>query len=65
MADGANAAIVPCLKCAEPAHRTYEGPEDDRYRCSEHSFEFAMDWSYDGPPQRPRWPSSEEEAEKI
>jgi len=43
MAGGENAAIVPCLKCAGPAHRTYEGQEDDHYRCSECGFEFGID----------------------
>jgi len=65
MAGGANAAIVPCLKCAGPAHRTYEGQEDDHYRCSECGSEFGIDWSVEGPPETPRWPISEEEAKKI
>lgn len=65
MAGGANAVIVPCLKCAGPAHRIHEGQENDHYRCSECGFEFCIDWSYDGPPETPRWPISEEEAEEI
>ncbi len=65
MAGGVNAAIFPCLRCAGPAHRTYEGQEDDHYRCSECGSEFNIDWSYDGPPQSPCWPISEEETEKI
>ena len=65
MAGGVNATIVPCLKCAGPAHRTCEGMEDDHYRCSECGSEFGIDWSYNGPPQSPCWPISKEEAEKI
>jgi hypothetical protein len=65
MAGGANAAIVPCMKCAGAAYRTYEGCEDDHYRCSQCGSEFGIDWSCDVPPQAPCWPISEEEAEKI
>jgi len=65
MAGGRNAAIVPCLHCAGAAHRLTEGMEDDSYRCSECGREFGIDWSYDGPPQTPRWPISEEEAKEI
>ncbi len=65
MAGGENAGIVPCLKCAGPAHRTHEGQEDDYYKCSECGSEFGIDWSCDGPPKRPCWPISGEEAEKI
>lgn len=65
MAGGGNAAIVPCMKCAGRANRTCEGQEDDHYRCSECGFEFGIDWSQDGPPETPRWPISEEEAQEI
>ncbi len=53
MAGGVNAAIILYLKCGGSADRTFEGQEDDRYRCSECGFEFGMGWSYDGPPQIP------------
>jgi hypothetical protein len=65
MAGGVNAAIVPCGKCAGPSHRTYEGQEDDHYRCSECGYTFGIDWHVDGPPQYPCWPISEEKAEEI
>lgn len=65
MSGGPHAAIVPCLKCAGPANRTSEGLEDDYYRCSQCGYTFGIDWSYDGPPQRPCWPISEQEAETI
>jgi DNA-directed RNA polymerase subunit RPC12/RpoP len=64
MAGGKNAAIVPCGKCVRAAVRTSEGLEDDYYRCSECGYEFGIDWSYDGPPQKPCWPISEEETEE-
>jgi hypothetical protein len=47
-----------------PSDRIYEGLEDDHYRCRECGCEFAVDWSYDGPPQKPCWPISEEAAEE-
>lgn len=62
MASGIHAAAVPCIKCAGRADRTSEGQENDYYRCSECGSEFGIDWSYDGPPQSPCWPISEEEA---
>jgi hypothetical protein len=65
MAGGVNAAIVPCWKCAGPAHRVYEGFEDDHYKCGECDFGFGIDWSRSGPPQSPCWPISEEEASQI
>jgi hypothetical protein len=65
MAGGTNASIVPCMKCAGAAHRTAEGQENDHYECSECGNEFLIDWYYDGPPQRPCWPISEEEAKNI
>jgi hypothetical protein len=65
MAGGVNAAVVPCGKCAGPAHRTYEGQEDDHYRCGECGYSFLIDWHVDGPPQNPCWPVSEEKAEEI
>src|SRR5262245_46062490 len=62
MAGGENAAIVPCLKCAERADRISEGQEDDYYRCQTCGYEFGIDWSYEGPPSKPCWPISAEEA---
>jgi hypothetical protein len=64
MAGGEYAAIVPCLRCAGAADRIHEGLEDDHYRCRKCHCEFAIDWSYDGPPENPCWPISEEEAEE-
>lgn len=64
MAGGINAAIVPCLKCAGPAHRIAEGQEDDYYRCGGCGSEFGIDWFYDGPPQSPCWPITEEEIQE-
>jgi len=61
MAGGVNAAIVPCLKCAGAAHRTSEGQENDYYQCGECGFEFGIDWSYDGSPQTPCYPISEQD----
>ena len=54
MAGGTNAAIVPCLRCA-----------GDNNKCSACGKNFGINWSYDGPPQRPCWPISEEEAKNI
>ena len=65
MAGGIFATIVPCLRCAGAAQRTAEGQEDDHYKCRECGNVFLIDWSYDGPPQRPCWPISEEEARNI
>jgi len=65
MAGGEYAAILPCLRCAGPADRIFEGLEDDHYRCRECHAEFAVDWSYDGPPKTPCWSISEEEAEEC
>lgn len=62
MAGGMNAAIVPCMRCAGPAHRTSEGVENDYYKCDECGYGFGIDWSYEGPPREPCWPISEEEA---
>jgi hypothetical protein len=64
IAGGTNAAIVPCVRCVGPAVRTCEGLEDDHYRCSKCGYEFSIDWDYDGPPQAPCWPISEEETKK-
>ncbi len=61
MAGGVNAAVVPCLQCAERAVRISEGLENDYYRCSACGYEFGIDWSYDGPPPMPCWPISQEE----
>ncbi|MDQ3908565.1 MAG: hypothetical protein M3268_09515 [Acidobacteriota bacterium] len=64
MAGGVNAAVVPCLRCAGRAERTSEGIENDYYECRECGLKFGIDWFYDGPPQQPCWPISEEEAEE-
>jgi len=64
MAGGVNAAIVPCLKCAGAADRTSEGQENDYYQCGECGFEFGIDWSYDGSPQTPCYPISEQETKE-
>ena len=64
MAGGEHAAIVPCVRCLGPSNRIYEGLEDDHYRCRECHCEFAVDWSYDGLPEKPCWPISQEEAEE-
>ena len=64
MAGGINAAIVPCLRCVGPANRTSECLENDYYKCNDCGYGFGIDWEYDGPPQKPCWPISEEEAEK-
>ena len=65
MAGGINAAIVACMKCIERAVRTYEGIETDGYQCSACGFQFSIDWSHTGAPQKPCWPLSEEEAEEA
>jgi hypothetical protein len=53
-----------CMRCGEKAQRTYEGIEDDHYRCERCGFEFGVDWSR-GPPERPCWPPSDEEREAF
>ena len=65
MAGGEHATIVPCLYCAGPADRIFEGLEDDHYRCRECHSEFNIDWSYEGPPKSSCWPISEEDAKEI
>ena len=65
MAGGVNAAIVPCIKCVGRADRTSVGLENDWYKCSECGHKFGIDWSHCGPPQTPRWPLTEEEAEEA
>ncbi len=60
MAGGPNAEVVPCMMCFARAVRTYEGLEDDHYRC-ERGHSFGIDWSHDGPPAKPCWPPSDEE----
>lgn len=62
MAGGEHAAIVPCLKCTGPAHRTTEGLENDSYLCAVFGFALLIDWPYEGPPRTHCWPISEEEA---
>lgn len=64
MAGGINAAVVPCLRCVGPAQRTAEGLENDYYECAECGFSFGIDWAYDGPPRKPCWPISAEDAER-
>ncbi len=65
MAGGINANIVPCMKCIGRAVRNYEGMETDGYECSECGYQFSIDWSHPGPPQKPCWPLSEEEAKEA
>jgi hypothetical protein len=65
MAGGINAAVVPCMKCLGRADRTSEGLETDYYVCSECGHGYGIDWSHGGPPQRPCWPLSEEEAKEA
>jgi transposase-like protein len=64
MACGVNASVVPCLKCLKLAERIFEGYENDRYRCSSCGYEFLIDWSYDGAPQKPCRPIPKEETEQ-
>jgi hypothetical protein len=61
MSGGPNAEIVPCLHCFEKAVRTSEGIEDDWYECTVCGKTFGIDWSYDGPPDAPRWPPTDED----
>lgn len=65
MAGGINAAIVPCINCAGRAVRDSEGLETDWYKCEECGHGFGIDWSHCGPPETPRWPLTEEEAEEA
>ena len=65
MAGGENAALVPCLNCVGRAIRTFEGMEDDWYECTECGAKFGIDWSHEGPPQKPCWPLSEEEIKEA
>ena len=60
MAGGPNAAAVFCLKCLGKAIRTYEGMENDSFRCQDCGQEFTLDYRR-GMPLRPCW--SEDEAE--
>ena len=64
MAGGPNAAAMMCMSCGEKAVRTYEGIEDDHYRCEQCGFEFGVDWSR-SPPEQPCWPPSDEEREAF
>lgn len=64
MAGGANGRVVPCMECAGPAERIYEGQESDQYRCRECGAEHGIDWRGQ-PPDEPAWPISAEEAEAI
>ncbi len=48
MAGGENARIVPCMTCGARAERTYEGIEDDLYRC-DNGHSFGVDYRR-GPP---------------
>ena len=64
MAGGPHAQEVVCMVCFGDdgklirAVRTYEGDEDDRYRC-ERGHEFGIDWSR-GPATEPQWPPGPE-----
>lgn len=64
MAGGPHAAVVPCVRCAARAERTFEGIETDSYLCRSCAFDFAIDWAADGgPPSRPRWPVAMDDTE--
>lgn len=66
MAGGPHAAIVPCLRCAGPAHRTGEGLETDWYECADCGYTLGIDWDAGGgPPESLRWPPTEEEVAEI
>lgn len=56
MAGGPNAAVIPCIKCAGKANRLSEGLETDLYECEACQLRFLIDWSRDGPPEKPRLP---------
>ncbi len=60
MAGGPNAAAVPCLACGAKAVRTYEGSEDDHYRCTACARTFGIDW-HRGAPESPCWAPTPEE----
>lgn len=68
MAGGKLAEHVVCMVCLDEgkltkATRTYEGDEDDRYRC-ERGHEFGMDWSA-GPATEALWPPPPEVSEQL
>jgi len=65
MAGGPNAAIAPCMRCAGPADRTSDGLETDWYRCRACERTFGICWDGEPLPERPMWPITEEEADKI
>ena len=64
MAGGKHAATVACLVCLTDhgalvrAERSYEGDENDEYRCEEGHL-FSIDWSA-GEAKEPQWPPSDE-----
>jgi hypothetical protein len=62
MAGGPNASAIMCRICYGEAGRTYEGMENDHYRCSQCGNEFVVDWRH-GQPEKPCWPASPEEVE--
>lgn len=65
MAGGPYAKAVACWRCAEQADRTYEGVENDLYRCNVCGYEFGIDFDNSGLPERPLWPPTPEERAAI
>ena len=60
MAGGPFAAVIPCDQCRDavrPAHRIYEGSEDDRYQCPL-GHTFGIHWR--ALPGHPMWPTLDE-----
>lgn len=55
MAGGVHAQVIACFECGARAVRTYEGVEDDHYRC-EAGHEFGVDYSRGELPTEPQWP---------
>ena len=56
MAGGPNAAVVKCMACTGKANRVSEGLETDLYECEVCYLRFLIDWSRDGPPEKPHAP---------
>ncbi len=69
MAGGPNAQIVPCWRCAGAADRIAEGLETDYFRCRVCGHEFGICFDEGmgggGPPDRPLYPPTPEDAEAI
>ena len=69
MAGGPHAAVATCIECAGPADRTSEGLETDYYKCRECGSGFGICFDEDigggGPPDKPLYPPTPEEAEAI